>query len=87
MPKIPDSPNRQPVFDKDNAYMHPTWVAWFDSVTKKLNTSAGKGITAKRPTLTTTDAGVIYFDTTLAPDGKPIFWTGTAWTDSTGAIV
>lgn len=34
------------------------------------------GTTATRPTLTTTDAGTEYFDTTL---GKPVWWSGTAW--------
>lgn len=47
----------------------------------------GKGTTAQRPTLTANDAGVCYLDTTLDADGKPIWWTGTAWVDATGATV
>jgi hypothetical protein len=47
--------------------------------------NGGKGATGSRPTLGSV-AG-IYFDTTLAAAGKPIFWTGTAWVDSTGAVV
>jgi hypothetical protein len=43
--------------------------------------------TANRPTLTTNDRGVMYFDTTLDADGKPIWWNGTAWVDATGATV
>jgi hypothetical protein len=46
-----------------------------------------KGTTAERPSLDASDAGVHYFDTTLAADGKPVWWTGTAWVDSTGTIV
>ena len=49
-----------------------------------------KGSTANRPTLfvsrswITLDEGYCYFDTTL---GKPIWWNGTAWVDSTGTTV
>jgi hypothetical protein len=46
-----------------------------------------KGLTAARPALTANDAGVQYFDTTLAAAGKPIFWTGTAWVDGLGVVV
>jgi len=40
------------------------------------------GTTALRPTVT--KIGYYYFDTTL---NKPIWWNGTAWTDSTGTVV
>jgi hypothetical protein len=46
-----------------------------------------KGNTASRPTLTTYDVGHMHMDTTLDADGKPIWWTGTAWVDATGATV
>ena len=46
-----------------------------------------KGTTTNRPTLTTKMVGVMYFDTTLDADGKPIWWTGTAWVDGIGATV
>ena len=46
-----------------------------------------KGSTASRPSLSTTDTGYQYFDTTLVAAGKPIFWSGTAWVDSTGTAV
>ena len=47
----------------------------------------GNAPTASRPTLTTSDIGVTYLDTTLDVDGKPIWWNGTAWVDATGAVV
>lgn len=47
---------------------------------------AGKGATTARPTLSAM-ARSIYFDTTLNANGKPIFWTGTAWVDSGGGTV
>lgn len=40
--------------------------------------------TADRPTLTAADAGKNIYDKTLA---KPIWWTGSAWVDATGATV
>lgn len=47
----------------------------------------GKGITAARPTVPSS-AVAIYFDTTLAAGGKPIFnYHGTGWVDSTGTAV
>jgi hypothetical protein len=47
---------------------------------------AGRGPTASRPTIPT-NAVAIYFDTTLAANGKPTFWTGIGWVDATGAAV
>lgn len=44
----------------------------------------GKGATANRPTLGAITRA-IYFDTTLAASGKPVFWTGAAWVDANGA--
>lgn len=46
-----------------------------------------KDTTANRPTLTASDIGALHLDTTLDADGKPIWWTGTAWVDATGAVV
>lgn len=46
----------------------------------------GKGPTTSRPSLPENAVG-LYFDTTLAAAGKPIFWTGIGWVDSTGASV
>lgn len=42
------------------------------------------GETASCPTLSSTEVGRTYFDITI---GKPIWWNGTAWVDSTGASV
>lgn len=60
-----------PVSDTDGA------IAW----------ATTKGATASRPTMTAADIGFPYLDTTLAAAGKPIWWTGTAWVDATGATV
>lgn len=46
-----------------------------------------RGATGSRPTLLAADIGFLYLDTTLDADGKPIWWTGTAWVDATGATV
>lgn len=46
----------------------------------------GKGTTAARP-VPPVNSVSIYFDTTLAAAGKPIFWTGTGWVDATGTAV
>lgn len=53
----------------------------------KTGTQAKSGATASRPSLNPYDAGYVYFDTTLAASGKPIFWTGSAWLDSAGIPV
>lgn len=45
------------------------------------------GVTGSRPTLTTSDVGIQYNDTTLAAAGKPIWWSGAAWVDATGTVV
>lgn len=52
----------------------------------KLVSYVGKGSTAARPVLST-QRRALYFDTTLAANGKPVFWTGTAWVDSAGTSV
>lgn len=43
--------------------------------------------TANRPTLSASDIGVMFMDTTLAANGKPIWWMGTNWVDALGATV
>jgi hypothetical protein len=52
----------------------------------KLIGYAGTGATGSRPALSA-NRRAVYFDTTLAASGKPVFWTGAAWVDSTGAVV
>lgn len=42
------------------------------------------GATTSRPALISTQLGYQYFDTTI---GKPIWWNGSAWKDSTGTTV
>ena len=42
------------------------------------------GATSNRPTLTSTDTGFIFFDTTL---GKSIVWNGTAWVNMDGTAL
>ena len=46
-----------------------------------------KNTTANRPTLAASDIGAVHLDTTLDANGKPIWWTGTAWVDATGLAV
>ncbi|QEP53230.1 putative tail fiber protein [Acinetobacter phage BS46] len=48
----------------------------------RLNNIEKSGTTAQRPAGVTT--GYQFFDTTL---GKPIYWNGSSWVDSTGASV
>lgn len=43
--------------------------------------------TANRPSPAASDIGILYLDTTIDADGKPIWWNGTAWVDATGATV
>lgn len=44
----------------------------------------GSGATGSRPAAATAGTGAMWFDTTL---GKPIWSTGAAWVDATGAVV
>jgi hypothetical protein len=52
----------------------------------KLMSYVGKGATGARPTLSA-QRRAVYFDTTLAANGKPVFWTGSQWLDATGTAV
>ena len=70
------------------------WIYGASSFIGVAQIGAIKDTTANRPTKTmlgvvndTDWAGYLYFDTTLDADGKPIWWTGTAWVDATGATV
>jgi len=49
--------------------------------------SALPGTTAQRPVLKPQDRTAMYFDTTLAAAGQPIFWTGTQWVNYIGIAV
>lgn len=58
----------------------------FDNTTCRLEHDLTmKGTTANRPGFPT--QGQMYLDTTLDADGKPIWYTGAAWVDATGAVV
>lgn len=43
------------------------------------------GTTTNRPTSSIT--GQFYLDTSLATNGKPIWWNGKGWIDATGSFV
>lgn len=67
-------------------------AAWANTVANDVNTNTVKmtplmGITAARPILPLSSRGVLYFDTTLAAAGRPIWWTGTAWVNNAGVVV
>jgi hypothetical protein len=66
------------------------WLCTTGSLTTatwRMTEQAGvrRDTTANRPTLAATDQGVQYLDTTLDANGKPIWWTGSKWVDSSGA--
>lgn len=60
-----------------------------DSIhTLASHVSVGRGLTAARPAnLGYDDAGLMFFDYTLAINGLPIWWNGEIWVDATGAMV
>ena len=59
------------------------------TATWRISQQAGtvRNTTASRPTPDANDIGLVYLDTTLDADGKPIWWNGTAWVDATGLVV
>lgn len=59
------------------------------TATWRISQQAGttRNTTANRPVPNANDIGLVYLDTTLDADGKPIWWNGTAWVDATGAVV
>lgn len=63
----------------------PVSAAWLNGVNAVAFPS--KGTTVARPVLTADQQGVMYFDTTLAAAGKPIWWTGTHWVDYSGSVI
>jgi hypothetical protein len=69
------------------------WAGWVCTVAGTPGTWKGfgpitkKDTTANRPAPGANDVGLMYMDTTLDADGKPIWWNGTAWVDATGAVV
>lgn len=65
--------------NKDNALTYYDGSAW-----KILFKDYGKGVTNSRPTLTTTDEGFEYYDSTLK---KKILWNGSAWVNMDGTTL
>lgn len=67
------------------------WTATSSSTTaatwSPTQYQVGRSTTANRPTLGVSDVGVIYLDTTLDANGRPIWWNGTAWVNSVGTVV
>ena len=63
--------------NKDNALTYYDGSAW-----KTLFKDYGKGATNSRPTLTTTNEGFEYYDSTLK---KKILWNGSAWVNMDGS--
>lgn len=59
------------------------WVTFFSDAFAILSGLTQSGTTANRPTARLW-VGRMYFDTTL---GKPIWYSGSAWVDATGAAV
>ena len=49
-----------------------------------IDERAKSGTTAQRPTLSASDGGFVYYDTTL---GKAIIWSGTAWVNMDGTAL
>lgn len=56
-----------------------SWQTWFQQVYRALQ--PGSGPTGGRPTKGLAP-GVVWFDTSL---GKPVWFNGSIWVDSTGA--
>lgn len=70
------------------------YMAWYATGAGTPGTLVGvgqvgaiKGTTAQRPSSSAISPMYMYFDTTLAAEGKPIWWTGTNWVDYSGTIV
>lgn len=64
------------------------WRNFFNSIFNVCNALTMSGTTANRPTAMLWP-GRMYFDTSLAANGKPIWVNkgGTGWIDATGAAV
>jgi hypothetical protein len=65
----------------------PVMRDWMRRVAQAVNIVVYRGGTGSRPALGAAEVGAMYFDTTLAANGKPIWWTGTIWVDAAGAAV
>lgn len=69
-------------------YRYPTKVriklSYITVDAEKFTLHPNNGVSAKRPTLTSTDAGFNYWDTTL---GKMIAWNGSTWVNLDGTAL
>lgn len=72
--------NQPPIREAINGFIPQVWARWFISVVTNVNPQGGA--TSERPSPATLYQS--YYDTTL---GKPIWWDGIEWKDSTGATV
>lgn len=78
---------RRPTLGQASEYVCS--VGNITTATWRISQQAGtvRSTTASRPVPNANDIGLVYLDTTLDADGKPIWWNGTAWVDATGAVV
>lgn len=61
-----------------------------DTATDTLQLVSRKFVTLNGPTANRPKSSIMgqfYFDTSLAINGKPIFWNGKGWVDATGTFV
>ena len=79
---IGNVPLRQAIQDATANITRP-WARWFSSANIVLLAQTQAGTTENRPDVELYP-GRRYFDTTL---NKPIWYTGSAWVDATGASV
>lgn len=80
-------PIEEAMVDPKTGQINQAWATWATNLSRKVN--ATRGVTDDRPDLGDNDIGYVYFDTTLATEGQPIFWTGPGgkWVDYTGTEV
>ena len=73
----------RPIITEQGAVLDRVYQSWFASIQRWLGPLGQAGVTAARPS-NGLYVGLAYFDSTL---GKPIYWSGKAWVDSTGTAV
>lgn len=78
------SENMDTLGEVEQSFLGLATVATTGDYSDLLNKPMDSGDTLSRPTLTSSNIGYLYFDTTL---GKPIWFDGTNWVDATGTTV
>lgn len=73
------APNNSDQCQNENG-ITPRWWNFFSKVGDVLTALTSSGTTAQRPT-SFLWVGRFYWDETL---GKPVYWSGSGWVDSTG---